>query len=666
MNSDLDINQKLKHISLICVIISIAINILVLSGWGTNYLLLAQFGHNYKPQPIFTSLVLLQLSGNLIVYLYKPAHTAFRLFAIISTSLVALIITMILIDDLTGLHLNIEGWFMLNSAVQGASRISPIMMVTGLFIGMAFILLFASKADNTRNKSAAAWLVFIVLVVISFILIGYLYDSPLFMYVGGGQLTTVALPAAISSFILCIGLSTALGKEHLPLSVFIGPSLFSRLMRATIPIVIASIIFQNWINVIILPLHIESGYSLTAAFLCIISAILLSIFLLKVTLKISKDIDHIHQELLQAKEKLQNSLFYNRGLIEATLDPLVTISKDGKITDVNHATEIVTGIPREQLIGTDFANYVTEPKLAKKGFEKVLEKGFIEDYELVIQDGSGNKRNVLYNATLYKDAVGHVAGIFAAARDITKRKLIEEEAEKYAADLERSNQELQQFAYIASHDLQEPLRVITSYLQLIARRYKDKLDQDANEFIDFAVDGADRLQRMINDLLSYSRVGTKGNPFTKTDSNTVMKQALENLAIVIEENHAVITYDNLPTLIVDEEQLVTVFQNLLSNAIKFCKPSQPPKIHIFAEEKDSEWLFGVRDNGIGIDLQYKDKLFVIFKRLVGKEYSGSGMGLAICKRIVERHGGRIWVESELEKGSTFYFTIPKEISTTYK
>ena len=665
MGSDLKINHRLKRISLLCLIISVAINIIVLTGWGTNHLLLTQFGPNYKPQPISTTLLLLQLSFNLFVYLYKPTHTAFRLLAMIGTLSAILIITILLIADINGLPLDIERMFMLSSGGLKASRISPVMIITGLFIGSAFILLFVSKANNTRSKNTAAWLSFIMFVVISFFLIGYLYNSPLFMYAGGGQLTTVALPAAISSAFLCIGLSMAIGKKQLPLRAFIGPSLLARLMRGIIPPVIALIIFENWINIIIFPL-IPSGYSLSAALICVISAILLSIILFKITLTISNSIDRSHQRLLQTKQTLQNALSYNRGLIEATLDPFVTISKDGKITDVNHATEIMTGISREQLIGTDFSTYFTEPKLAKKGYKKVFKKGFVEDYELVIQDRSGNKKNVVYNAVLYKDTVGNIAGIFAAARDITKRKLIEDEAKKYAADLERSNQELQEFAYIASHDLQEPLRIIESYLQLIERRYKDKLDKDANDFIDFAVDGADRLQRMINDLLSYSRVGTKGHPFTKTNANAVVKQALKNLALLIKENHAVIIYDNLPSVIVDEEQLVTVFQNLLSNAIKFHKPGQPPKIHIFSEEKDSEWRFGVRDNGIGIDLQYKEKLFIIFKRLVGKEYPGSGMGLAICKRIIERHGGHIWVESKLEKGSTFYFTIPKKILTTYK
>lgn len=239
----------------------------------------------------------------------------------------------------------------------------------------------------------------------------------------------------------------------------------------------------------------------------------------------------------------------------------------------------------------------------------------------------------------------------------TERKRAEDEIKRYTAELKRSNKELQQFAYIASHDLQEPLRMISSYLQLIERRYKGKLDKDADEFINFAVDGAERLQNMINGLLAYSRVETKGKPIQKTDCETVIKETLSNLKVAIEESGAKITYDSLPTLMADSSQLVQVFQNLISNAIKF-RSNETPRIHISAKLRENEWLFCVQDNGIGIDPKYNDRLFIVFKRLHGREYPGTGIGLAVCKRIVERHGGKIWVESQIGKGSSFYFTIP--------
>jgi signal transduction histidine kinase len=228
--------------------------------------------------------------------------------------------------------------------------------------------------------------------------------------------------------------------------------------------------------------------------------------------------------------------------------------------------------------------------------------------------------------------------------------------EHSVAELGRSNADLQQFAYVASHDLQEPLRMVSSYTQLLARRYKGKLDPDADEFIAFAVDGATRMQQLIQDLLAYSRVSTGGRQFKPTSAETALGYALDNLRYVMKESGAVVTHDPLPTVMGDQKQLEQLFQNLLSNAIKF-RGHEPPRIHVSART-DANWLFSIRDNGIGLDPQYGDRIFVIFQRLHNRqEYSGTGIGLAICKKIVERHGGRIWVESEPGKGATFHFTL---------
>ncbi len=271
---------------------------------------------------------------------------------------------------------------------------------------------------------------------------------------------------------------------------------------------------------------------------------------------------------------------------------------------------------------------------------------------LIIASGLGiavwwRQQNVLFYREQYEREVA-----YSAEREEANRKI-----EKTVEELRRSNEELQQFAYIASHDLQEPLRMIASYLQLIERRYRGRLDKDADEFISYAVDGASRLQNMIIGLLAYSRIETKGKPFGEVNLAEVLGLAISNLRIAIEESGALITADRLPVVRADPVQLVQVFQNLLANAIKF-RREDPPCIHVSAVRKGAEWIFSVRDNGIGIALEYEDRIFNIFQRLHGKEYPGVGIGLSLCRRIVERHGGRIWFESEEGKGTTFNFTIP--------
>ena len=246
----------------------------------------------------------------------------------------------------------------------------------------------------------------------------------------------------------------------------------------------------------------------------------------------------------------------------------------------------------------------------------------------------------------------------ALQAEIVERQRAEEAVKLKAEELARSNAELEQFAYIASHDLQEPLRMVTSYLQLIESRYKDKLDKAATEFIGFAVDGAMRMRNLIKDLLEYSRVGRKANPFAPVDCWGALQTALANLKTTIAEQQARVTNGPLPILPGDEQQLTQLFQNLIGNAIKF-HGDRPPEVHVEAIRKEHEWVFTVRDNGIGIDPQYTERIFIIFQRLHSRDkYPGTGIGLAICKKIVERHGGRIWVNSQAGKGATFYFTLP--------
>jgi light-regulated signal transduction histidine kinase (bacteriophytochrome) len=251
-------------------------------------------------------------------------------------------------------------------------------------------------------------------------------------------------------------------------------------------------------------------------------------------------------------------------------------------------------------------------------------------------------------------------GYRGVGTDITERKRAQGVLRAAYDELARSNSELQQFAYVASHDLQEPLRMIGSYTQLLERRYGDKLDADAREFMGFVVDGATRMKQLIEDLLAYSRVGTRGKELRPVQARAALDRALVNLRASIESADAQVTHDALPEVSADDTQLTQLFQNLIGNAIKFKKKDEPIRVHVGVQDAGAEWLFSVSDNGIGIEPQYYERIFMVFQRLhTREEYAGTGIGLAICKKVVDRHRGRIWVESALGKGSTFHFTLSK-------
>jgi PAS domain S-box-containing protein len=351
-----------------------------------------------------------------------------------------------------------------------------------------------------------------------------------------------------------------------------------------------------------------------------------------------------------------------RGLLEAAPDAMVVVDKLGKIVLLNAQTEKHFGYSRDGLIGQEVTNIIP------KGFaERLIADGTRTAAEALAQQiGTGieliGKRKdggefpiEIMLSPLESD--GEIL-VTAAIRDITLRKEAEANLVQKIEELNRSNEELEQFAYVASHDLQEPLRMVASYTQLLSKRYKGKLDSEADEFIAFAVDGASRMQRLIQDLLVYSRVGKRRLELIKVSSEEALKMALGNLRAAIFDSGALVTHDFLPKIEVDESQLVQLFQNLIGNAIKYQNPGIP-RIHISAaKEGETKWKFSVQDNGLGIDPKFFERIFGMFQRLHRRdEFAGTGMGLTICKRIVERHGGSISVESQPGQGSTFYFTL---------
>jgi PAS domain S-box-containing protein len=341
-----------------------------------------------------------------------------------------------------------------------------------------------------------------------------------------------------------------------------------------------------------------------------------------------------------------------QGIIHASPLAVLLLDPGGRVTLWNPAAERTFGWTEEEVLGRFNPTVPEEEEEAFRVFlSRALAGETFPNLEAKRRRKDGTLRDVLVSTAPLRDALGTIRGNISIIADVTERKRAEEQ-------LKEAHSDLRQFSYVASHDLQEPLRSIASFTQLLAKRYRGRLDADADDFIDFIVEGASRMQTLIDDLLAYSRVGTHGKSFARVDCEEILSRALANLRAAVAESGAVVTHDPLPAVGGDGSQLVQLFQNLLSNAVKFRK-NDVPRIHVSVKMDGSEWTFGVEDNGIGIDPRHADWVFTVFQRLhTRREYPGTGIGLAVCKRIVERHGGRIWVESLPGEGSTFRFTIP--------
>jgi PAS domain S-box-containing protein len=364
-------------------------------------------------------------------------------------------------------------------------------------------------------------------------------------------------------------------------------------------------------------------------------------------------------ELLQKNLKKNEDRF--RAFYELGLVGLAITSPEKGWIMANERLCDTLGYTIDELREMTWAQ-LTHPEdleLDARQFERLLAAeidGYSLEKRFIRKTGEVMFTNLVVRCVRNDDA--SIDYIIAMVEDITEKKQSEISLKETLKNLERSNRELEQFAYVASHDLQEPLRMVASYVQLLELRYAEKLDTDARDFIKYAVDGATRMKTLINDLLAFSRVETRGKDLEITDMSLVMGEVIVELRSMIEKNQVIITNDELPEILADKGQIRQLFRHFIDNAIKF-SGDHPPHIHISAKKNsDKEWLFSFKDNGIGIDPQFFDRIFIIFQRLHGKdEYSGTGVGLAICKRIVERHGGKIWVESEPGKGATFYFTL---------
>ncbi len=413
----------------------------------------------------------------------------------------------------------------------------------------------------------------------------------------------------------------------------------------------------------------------------------------KIILNIGKDIT----KRKEAEKQIEFEKERLKTILETTPSAVILVETDGEISYINKRAKQIYGFDITGLDLTTALSIVKSKRMDGSEYPigvspsgRALKGQLVRNEEMVLEQPDGTVIPILGSAAPIFNLDSKVTAAVAIFEDITELKKAEErkqellESERQLTEelktaneelinvqdelrdaisnLEVSNRELEEFAYVASHDLQEPLRMVSSFTQLLEKRYKDQLDRDAHDYIGFIVGSSQRMKDLIDDLLAFSRLNTEAKEFESTDLENALDDVLFNLEIVIEENNAKITHESLPITKCDSSQIRQLFQNLISNAIKF-HSDKPPEIHISAKDSGKEWLFSVSDNGIGIDPEHQKKIFDVFRRLhTREEFEGTGIGLAICKRVVERHDGQIWVESELDKGSTFYFTIPKTVN----
>jgi PAS domain S-box-containing protein len=642
----------------VCSAITLILGTLVMTGWLTDIRSLASFIPGYIPIAPGASLAFILLGGTWYLYARAPSRWFTRICVLVSVFIISLIALLNLIQLLTGANVGIEEYFTrnvlaVNPGIYGAGPMSPIAAVSFLLICAAMVLLLF--AHRHRAAGLSSGLASVVVLVGLVVFLGYLYGTP---QLYGEGYRYVALPAGVMFVFLGTGLIATAGPEHFPLRLLVGPSIRALLMRSFLLVIFVVILIEGTFR------NLFSRLGLTMALRAVLSALMAmaiaSIVISQISRVVGGAMDRAEAERKRAEEALLKSEQHYRSLFENMLDGFAYCKMffddsghpvDFVYLEINSAFERLTGL--ENVVGKKITEII--PGI-KESYPEVF-----EIYGRVALTGKPEKIEIdfkpleaWFSISVYSTEREYFVAVFD---NITERKRAEGELKKRTEELARLNAELEQFVYIASHYLQEPLRTVSNSSQLLARRYKGKLDANANQFIDYIVDGTTRMQEMIDDLLAYSKVMTRTKPFQPTNCETVFDQALVNIKEAVEESGALVTHDPLPTVMADASQMVQLFQNLLSNAIKFRK--EKPHITVSAVLRGNDWLFSVQDNGIGIAPEFMEYIFKMFEReYASSEYPGTGIGLAICKKIVERHGGRIWVESEQGKGSTFYFTIP--------
>jgi PAS domain S-box-containing protein len=651
MNSNLQ-NQymsKLRAFSEILSIFIILISILFLIGWAFNIEILKTPGSDFSTIKSNTAFSFL-LIGIIIWFLQeKRVNSRNILIARILSLIILLIGSFTLFEYISGINLGIDQILFRepHGAFQTGALNRMSLVAVSSFLLISISLLTIDKKEK-GNFHIFQLLIILVGFVSFLIVLGYLYQTTIYPIL---NTTAPSLYGSVMLFLIFLAIIASRPDKGF-MKILTSKGLAGVFARRILPSIIIIPLILGWLK--LLGEHMglydaEFGTAITIFFTILILVILVWL-----------SVQSIYKSDI-SRQMAEKNIKMQAELINLTHDAIFVRNMNDEITFWNKGSEETYGWSMKEALGK-----VTHDLLQSEYPEPLdnIQKDVLKygqwDGELKHKKRNGEIITVLSRWSLQKYENGPPLGFLEINTDITKRKEAQNKLKELVEELKRSNYELQQFTFITSHDLQEPLRSIASFSQLLGRRYKGKLDSNADEYIDFIVDGAMRMKEMIQGLLEYSLVG-KGENFQPTDVNETIDIVLSNLKRLIDENEAEITHERLPTITADSRQLVQIFQNLIGNAIKFKNPEKQPKINILAhlDTKKKEYIFSVSDNGIGIEKQYSNKIFDIFKRLhTIDEYRGIGIGLAICKRIVERHGGKIWVESEYGLGSTFYFTIP--------
>ncbi len=635
---------------------TMAAGCLVLMGWMFDISVLKSIMPGLAEMKIRTAVPLILAGFSMWWLTAETRHAKMTGVATVCAVLVTGAGLLSLSEYAAGRSFPVEDWLLhatfLRDTPFSPLRVSFMTACNLVFVGASLLLLHVG-----RSPRASAWLLLPVAALSGLALIGHILEEPaLFFGIPELRSAGMALYTAVTFLILSAGILLA-HPERGMVAVVTADSAGGVMARRLLPAAIVIPVLLAWLR---LEGQVHGLYG-TALGIAMLTTVIVAVFAGLITWN-ALALHRLDIARRSAEESLQESRDrLDLALVSARIGTWVWNME----TDVSSSDAYLPrlfGLTTETYIGglKNFQQIVHPDDWLQlsEALTRCTQTGDELDDEFRVVWPDGSVRFLVSRGKVYPDAEGRPVHMAGVCLDVTDRKQAELALKVTAAALERSNKELEIFAYVASHDLQEPVRAVSGCVELLQRRCQGQLDEGARELMKHIVEGATRMRTLINDLLTYSRVSTKGRPFEPVSCEDVFQTTLANLAVAVTESVALVTHDPLPEIVADRTQMGQLLLNLIGNAIKY-RGEQAPFVHVGARREGDAWLFSVSDNGIGIEPQYFERIFVLFQRLHSRgKYSGTGIGLALCKKIVERHGGRIWVESAAGKGSTFYFTIP--------